>query len=70
MKEHPNNVYFTTNQYENIPDEEVVKLIKNGDDEAFTYLCEKYKDVINIKVDKYYIIGEERDDTVQEGMIG
>lgn len=70
MKEHPNNVYFTTNQYENIPDEEVVKLIKNGDDEAFTYLCEKYKDVINIKVAKYYIIGAERDDTVQEGMIG
>ncbi|MBO6233515.1 MAG: RNA polymerase sporulation sigma factor SigH [Clostridia bacterium] len=70
MKEHPNNVYFKTNQYENIPDEEVVKLIKNGDDEAFTYLCEKYKDVINIKVAKYYIIGAERDDTVQEGMIG
>lgn len=70
MIEQPNNVYFKTNEYENLPDEEVVKLIKQGDDEAFTYLCEKYKDIINVKVSKYYIVGAERDDTVQEGMIG
>ena len=70
MSEQPNNVYFKTNEYENMPDEEVVKLIKQGDDDAFSYLCEKYKDIINVKVSKYYIIGAERDDTVQEGMIG
>ena len=70
MSEQPNNIYFKTNEYENMPDEEVVKLIKQGDDDAFSYLCEKYKDIINVKVSKYYIIGAERDDTVQEGMIG
>ncbi len=70
MSEQPNNIYFKTNDYENMPDEEVVKLIKQGDDDAFSYLCEKYKDIINVKVSKYYIIGAERDDTVQEGMIG
>ena len=70
MIEQQNNVYYKTNEYENMPDEEVVKLIKQGDDDAFTYLCNKYKDIINVKVSKYYIIGAERDDTVQEGMIG
>ena len=68
--EEQNNVYFKTNNYINLPDEEVVKLIKNGDDEAFSYLLEKYKELINIKVSKYYIIGAERDDTIQEGTIG
>ncbi|MBO4293105.1 MAG: RNA polymerase sporulation sigma factor SigH [Clostridia bacterium] len=70
MIDQQNNVYYKTNEYENMPDEEVVKLIKQGDDDAFTYLCNKYKDIINVKVSKYYIIGAERDDTVQEGMIG
>ena len=68
--EQQNNVYFKTSNYINLPDEEIVKLIKQGDDNAFSYILEKYKELINIKVAKYYIIGAEREDTIQEGTIG
>ena len=63
-------VYFSTNKYNNLSDEDVIKLIKQGDNQALSYLLERYKELVNIKVGKYYIVGAEREDTVQEGMIG
>ena len=33
-------------------------------------MLNKYKELVNIKVSKYYIVGAERDDIVQEGLIG
>ena len=64
------DVYYSTNQYSNLQDEEIIKLIKQGDNQALSFLFEKYKELVNIKVGKYYIIGAEREDTIQEGMIG
>lgn len=64
------NVFYTTNQYHNLADEQIVSLIKQGDEKALSYLLEKYKNLVNIKVGKYFIIGAEREDIVQEGMIG
>ena len=64
------DVYYSTNQYSNLQDEEILKLIKQGDNQALSFLIEKYKELVNIKVGKYYIIGAEREDTIQEGMIG
>lgn len=64
------NVYFSTNKYNNLSDEDVIKLIKQGDNQALSYLLERYKELVNIKVGKFYIVGAEREDTVQEGMIG
>ncbi|MBR3002102.1 MAG: RNA polymerase sporulation sigma factor SigH [Clostridia bacterium] len=70
MQEQQNNIYFYTNKYSNLTDEEVIKKIKQGDEQALSYLLDKYKELVNIKVSKYYMIGAEKDDTVQEGMIG
>ena len=64
------DVFFTTGKYQNLTDEEIIKKIRFGDDEALTYILEKYKDLVNAKVGKYFIIGAEREDTIQEGMIG
>ena len=64
------DVFFTTGKYQNLTDEEIIKEIRLGDDEALTYILEKYKDLVNAKVGKYFIIGAEREDTIQEGMIG
>ncbi len=64
------NIYYTTNQYENLSDEQIVTKIKEGDEKALSYLLEKYKNLVNIKVGKYFIIGAEKEDIVQEGMIG
>lgn len=64
------DVFFTTSKYQNLTDEQIINEIKNGDEEALSYILEKYKDLVNAKVSKYFIIGAEKEDTVQEGMIG
>ena len=64
------NVYYSTNKYANLKDENIIELIKNEDEQALAYLLEKYKDIVNIKASKYYMIGSEKEDMIQEGMIG
>ena len=38
-------------------DTELIIAAKNGNEEALEYLLEKYKDLVNMKVSKYFIIG-------------
>ncbi len=64
------NVFFTTDKYKDETDEQIISQIKQGNGDALTYLLEKYQDLVNIKVSKYFMIGAEKDDIVQEGMIG
>ncbi len=65
-----NNIYYTTEKYHNLTDEQIISQIKEGDEQALSFLLEKYKDLVNSKVGKYFIIGAEREDSIQEGMIG
>ena len=67
---HKENVFFTTDKYSNLKDEEIISQIKSGDKDALSYLLEKYKNLVNIKVSKYFMIGAEKEDILQEGMIG
>lgn len=64
------NVFYTTNQYDNLTDEQIVSLIKQGDEKALSFLLEKYKNLVNMKIGRYFIIGAEKEDIMQEGMIG
>lgn len=64
------NVYYATDKYSNLTDEQIISQIKEGNEQALVFLLEKYKDLVNSKVGKYFIIGAEREDIVQEGMIG
>ena len=64
------DVFFTTNKYDNLTDEQIIEEIHKGNEEALTYILEKYKELVNMKVGKYFIVGAEKEDTVQEGMIG
>ena len=65
------NVFYCENKdYDNISDEDLIEIIKSGDKRAFDYLINKYKELVNMKVGKYFIIGAERDDIIQEGLIG
>ena len=63
-------IYKADNNYNLMNDEELIELIKSGDKYAIDFLIEKYKDIVNAKVSKYFMIGAEREDIVQEGMIG
>ena len=67
---HKENVFFTTDKYGNLKDEEIISQIKSGDKDALSFLLEKYKNLVNIKVSKYFMIGAEKEDILQEGMIG
>lgn len=63
--------FFTDNKLKDMSDEELVNLIKKDNDkEALEFLLGKYKELVNMKVGKYFIIGAEKEDMVQEGMIG
>ncbi len=64
------NVFFSTNQFENLTDEQVILEIQKGDKQALSYLMNKYKELVNIKVSKYFMVGAEKEDIVQEGLIG
>jgi RNA polymerase sporulation-specific sigma factor len=56
--------------FEQLPDEELVELVKDGDLEALEYLITKYKNFVRAKARSYFLIGADREDIVQEGMIG
>ena len=63
--------YFQlTDNFDEMSDEALISLIKSENKDALNYLLNKYKELVNMKVSKYFIIGAERDDIVQEGMIG
>ena len=63
-------LYLKNKDYDNMKDETRDLVFRLGDESAFDYLINKYRELVNIKVSKYYIIGAERDDIVQEGLIG
>ena len=65
------NVFYSTDvNFTNITDEELISLIKSGNNNALDFLIEKYQELVNMKVSKYFIIGAEKEDIIQEGMIG
>nr|WP_216369531.1 MULTISPECIES: RNA polymerase sporulation sigma factor SigH [unclassified Brevibacillus] len=57
-------------QYEMMSDEEIVDLVRENDAEALEYLINKYKNFVRAKARSYFLIGADREDIVQEGMIG
>ncbi|WP_263399398.1 RNA polymerase sporulation sigma factor SigH [Sutcliffiella deserti] len=51
-------------------DDQVVEQVHLGDSEALDYLINKYKNFVRAKARSYFLIGADREDIVQEGMIG
>ena len=64
------NVFFSVDKFDEMTDEQIVLEVQKGDKQALSYLMNKYKELVNIKVSKYFMVGAERDDIVQEGLIG
>ena len=58
------------NTYESTPDKKLVGLAQAGDSAAYEELCCRYKSMVRLKSRPYYILGADREDIVQEGMIG
>ena len=51
-------------------DEELVVKAWDGDDEALETLLQRYRNFVRMKARSYFLVGADREDVVQEGMIG
>ncbi|HHW31063.1 MAG TPA: RNA polymerase sporulation sigma factor SigH [Clostridiaceae bacterium] len=51
-------------------EEDVIEEAKEGDDLALEYMINKYKGFVRAKARTYFLIGADREDIIQEGMIG
>lgn len=56
--------------YREISDEEVVNFAKVGVEPAIEHLINKYKNFVRVKAKSYFLVGADREDIIQEGMIG
>src|SRR6201994_4112268 len=59
-----------TLDYSERPDEDLVAAAKAGESLAMEFLLNKYKNFVRIKAKSYFLIGADREDIIQEGMIG
>lgn len=57
-------------RFEDMGDEEIVSYAKGGDEVALEFLILKYKNFVRAKARSYFLIGADREDIIQEGMIG
>ena len=58
-------------EFEKLTDEEIVVEIKDGcNSVALDYLINKYRNFVRAKARSYFLIGADREDIIQEGMIG
>lgn len=60
--------YYLT--YSDMADEEIVELAQQGEQFAVEYLVDKYKNFVRAKARSYFLIGADKEDIIQEGMIG
>lgn len=56
--------------FDGLSDEEIVIVAKNGDKRAQEYLINKYENFVKAKAKSYFLIGADKEDIYQEGMIG
>ena len=57
-------------KYLALDDAEIVELAKEDDGMALEFLLNKYKNFVRAKARSYFLIGADREDLIQEGMIG
>ncbi len=56
--------------YDSMDDEDVVEYARNRNGAAEEYLINKYKNFVRAKARSYFLVGADREDIIQEGMIG
>lgn len=61
-------VYYE--KYKELSDEELLEKVQTGDTGAVDYILEKYKNLVRQKARTLFLIGGDKDDLIQEGMIG
>lgn len=57
-------------EYEKCEDSDLIARLRAGEDTVMEYICSKYRGLVMSKVTSMYLLGGEKDDLIQEGMIG
>ena len=57
-------------KFEILSDEEIVAQVHLGNTDALDYLITKYRIFVKAKARSYFLIGADKEDIIQEGMIG
>ncbi len=60
-------------EWADLTDEEVIEIVRRGGSDgadAVDLLLERYKDLVRVKTRPYFLLGADRADLIQEGMIG
>ena len=61
---------FSKERFCQLEDEQVIEMVHVGDSDALDYLITKYRNFVRAKARSYFLIAADREDIVQEGMIG
>lgn len=62
--------FLKEEKYAEMNDDKIVELVQLGDNNAFNYIMNKYNNIVNMKASKFFAIGVDKDDIIQEGFIG
>jgi RNA polymerase sporulation-specific sigma factor len=57
-------------RFADLADRDVVDRAQRGDESASEYLLYKYRNLVRTKVKSYFLVGAEKEDLLQVGMIG
>lgn len=67
---HMQEKFLDLDKYNAMTDDTVLNLAKSGDESALNFIMDKYNNIVNMKASKFFAAGIEKEDIVQEGMIG
>ncbi len=56
--------------YTVLSDEELITVLRDGDGSAIDHIIERYKGLVRKKAGSMFILGADKEDLIQEGMIG
>ncbi len=70
MQAYPGHHKRDSSVFQGLDDHELVISAREGNDSALEFLLDKYKNFVRIKARSYFLIGADKEDLIQEGMIG
>ncbi|HEY8393590.1 MAG TPA: RNA polymerase sporulation sigma factor SigH [Thermaerobacter sp.] len=70
MSANPSTKWRAELDLDSMEDEEIVEIARQGNSQALEYLISKYKNFVRAKARSYFLVGADREDIIQEGMIG
>ncbi|HZH63041.1 MAG TPA: RNA polymerase sporulation sigma factor SigH [Metabacillus sp.] len=65
-----NIVVEPVERYSSLDDHILIEMSHEGDSESLSFLISKYQHLVRSKVKSYFLIGADKEDLFQEGMIG